>query len=476
MKKKGSVKRYFILYEVLVVSVLCFSIVLISIFTTREFMKELYIKEARDFSFRIRGEILKMMESGERDKFQNLKNSLLKKEKFLKDINFYREDRSEIGGDKRFERTVCPDDEICITQKGIETAFFYTVRNDEGCKKCHIGEKLLSLVEMKIDTSNLRSVLKKSTYLFLFVGVIFLILLILGTKAIFSSVIEKPIGKIMETIKEYERGVETERIKLDEMKSSEFSMLSEELIQLFTKLERAKKELDEFYQQKMQRADKLATLGELASSVAHEIKNPLAGINGVIQVLLRDEEVPYKAKELLKELLNLTARLDRTVRNLLGFARDTPVNFKLASINELIKKTLLIIEQQAITNKVLIQIQLDSSIPPALMDEEQLQHLLMNLILNAIQAMPDGGKISIRTSLEKRDEDRYIKVSISDTGVGIPKEIIEKIFDPFFTTRPHGTGLGLYICKRIIKSHNGEIWVESEEKGSTFYFLIPLRT
>jgi signal transduction histidine kinase len=281
----------------------------------------------------------------------------------------------------------------------------------------------------------------------------------------------------MEAIKEYENGLTADKIKTEDMKSREFSILLEEMLLLFRKLEKAKKELEEFYQQRMQRADKLATIGELASSVAHEIKNPLAGINGVIQVLLKDEEIPYKAKEILREILNLTARLDRTVHNLLRFSKDTPAQFSVTNINEIIKKTLFIIEQQAITSKVVLQIQLDSSIPDSLMDEEQIVHLLINIILNAIQAMPDGGKISIKTSLDERDGNKYIKVSISDTGVGIPEGIRDKIFDPFFTTRPHGTGLGLYICKRIIKAHNGEIWVESEEnRGSTFYFIIPLKT
>lgn len=476
MKKKSSVKRYFIFYEVIIVSFLCLSIVIVSILTTRKFMNDLHIKEAKDFSLRIKGAVLKMMETEEMEKFHTLKIALLKESKFLKEIKFFREDGTEIGGEEKFERTACTDDEICTVQKGSQTIFFYTIRNEEGCRKCHPGNRILAHVEMVINTSELRAVLRKLTYLLVGVGGIFLLLLILGTHAIFSAVIEKPIGKIMEAIKEYENGLMPDNIKSEDMKSREFSILFEEMLLLFRKLEKVRKELDEFYQQKMQRADKLATLGELASSVAHEIKNPLAGINGVIQVLLKDDEIPYKAKEILKEILNLTARLDRTVQNLLRFAKDTPANFRLANINELIKKTLLIIEQQAITNKVILQIQLNPSIPHSLMDEEQIQHLLLNIILNAIQAMPDGGKISINTSLEERDENKYIKVSISDTGVGIPKEIMNKIFDPFFTTRPHGTGLGLYICKRIIKSHNGDIWVESEEnKGSTFSFIIPLK-
>lgn len=475
-RKKKSVKRYFILYEVIIISFLCLSIVLVSVFTTRKFMRDLYINETKEFSVRIKEAVLKKMERGEREKFQNLKEALLEESGFLNEIKFYREDGTEIGGRGRFERKPCLQD-ICVFQKGSTAIFFYSVRNEESCRKCHQGDRVLVHVEMIKNTSELNSALKRVTYLFAGLGVLFLFLLILGTEAIFFTVIQKPIGKIMDAIKEYEKGVIPENIKLEEMKGKEFSILLEEMLLLFRKLEKAKKELEEFYQQRMQRADKLATIGELASSVAHEIKNPLAGINGVIQVLLKDEEIPYKAKEILREILNLTARLDRTVNNLLRFSKDTPAQFSMTNINEIIKKTLFIIEQQAITSKVVLQIQLDSSIPDSLMDEEQIVHLLINIILNAIQAMPDGGKISIKTSLDERDGNKYIKVSISDTGVGIPEGIRDKIFDPFFTTRPHGTGLGLYICKRIIKAHNGEIWVESEEnRGSTFYFIIPLKT
>jgi len=474
--KKRSIKRYFILYEVITISFLCLSIVLVSVFTTRKFMKDLYISEAKEFSLRIKGAVLKMMEREEKEKLQNLRQALLKESRFLREIKFYREDGREIGGDNMFDREPCPR-EICVFQKGSRVIFFYSIPNEEGCRKCHSGDRVLVHVEMVPNTSELHSVLKRITYLFAGIGVLFLILFILGTEVIFSTVIQKPIGKIMDAIKKYEKGLIPEDIKFEEMKGREFSILLEEMLQLFRKLEKAKKELEEFYQQKMQRADKLATIGELASSVAHEIKNPLAGINGVIQVLLKEEEIPPKAKEILREVLNLTARLDRTVQNLLRFSKDTPANFRATNINEIIKKTLLIIEQQAIASKVAIESHLDSSIPDSLMDEEQIQHLLINIILNAIQAMPEGGRISIKTSLEERDDYKYMKVSISDTGAGISKEIMEKIFDPFFTTRPHGTGLGLYICKRIIKAHNGEIWVESEEnKGSTFYFTIPLRT
>lgn len=476
MKRLPSIRRYFTLYEILIFTFLCFSFILISIFTTRAFTRDLYLKETRNFSLRIRDIILRVMESNEKEKFEHVKRLLPAEGKFLRNMSLYTTDEG-MKIQEKIKRTSCRGKEVCIETGKDSIGFLYAIRNEGNCRKCHLEEKeTLLFIEMEVDTSDLISTLKKLTFLLLGVGAIFLLILIGGSSLIFSSVIQKPFNRIMMGIKEYEGGKKAREIDFGEAKSDEFKLLSEELLRLFLRLEIAMKELDEFYQQKMQRADRLATLGELASTLAHEIKNPLAGISGVIQVLLKEREIPERTREMLKEILNLTGRLDRTVRNLLSFAKDTPPDFRPAHINEAIRKTLLIIEQQAMMKNVLIQIQLERDIPSTLMDEEQIQHLLINLIMNSIQSMPDGGKISIKTSLVKKEEKEYIKVSVSDTGTGISPEIMPRIFDPFFTTRPQGTGLGLYICRRIIKSHDGEIWVESEPgKGSVFHFTIPVR-
>jgi PAS domain S-box-containing protein len=229
-------------------------------------------------------------------------------------------------------------------------------------------------------------------------------------------------------------------------------------------------------EQKAQVSSRLATIGELASGVAHEINNPLTGVIGYAQFLLAREDIPESAKEDLKIINEGAHRVAGIVKRLLAFARHTKPAQSLADINNLITSVLQLREYNLKASNIDVTTTLDPTLPITMADAGQLQQVFLNLIVNAETEMKLArGKGKLLISTEKVDN--TIHISFKDDGPGISKENLPKIFDPFFTTREvgEGTGLGLSICYGMMKEHNGRIWAESERgKGATFIVELPI--
>lgn len=218
-------------------------------------------------------------------------------------------------------------------------------------------------------------------------------------------------------------------------------------------------------------ADKLVSLGELSAGIAHEIGNPLAAIKTVIQAM--DDEMPFtgKQREYMQRILKEVDRLATFLKTFSAFAHPSVNQAAKCRVDLVLNDVVFLVRNEALKHNIEIDYTVHKDTREALMDSDQLKQIFINLILNAIQAMQDSGRISI--SIGNMDG-KGIKISASDTGPGIPPEIIGKIFDPFFTTKPNGTGLGLSIVHRIIKEHKGEIAVKSEAgKGTTFDVVLP---
>lgn len=247
-------------------------------------------------------------------------------------------------------------------------------------------------------------------------------------------------------------------------------------------LERAYKELQQLQAQLIQ-SEKLASMGQMAASVAHEINNPLAGTLTYIKLMLkRLNRAPLTEPELEnfeRYLLTIEKEINRCsgiVRNLLDFSRQTEPSFQPVNINTIVEKALDLVNHQIITlQNIKIEKRL-SPLPQTVADFAQLQQAFMNIALNASEAMKDGGVLSISTRWLK--DQRQVKIEFKDTGCGVPKEDLSKIFDPFFTTKKkEGTGLGLSVVYKIINKHRGTIDVDSElGEGTTFIIRLPLIT
>ena len=220
-------------------------------------------------------------------------------------------------------------------------------------------------------------------------------------------------------------------------------------------------------EQQIRRADKLATLGQLAAGIAHEIRNPLAGISGAVQILREDAEGESR-REIFGEIVERINRLDAAIGNFLRFARPAPLQFSPTDMNAIVQSVLFLVSKQAESQGVSIVEEYDDSLPIIMADSEQMQQVILNIALNSLQAIRDGGgRIRFRTF--QGGKPAQIVVEISDTGIGIPDDKLEQIFAPYFTTKSEGTGLGLSIAQRIVEEHGGNISVESEVgKGTVF--------
>ncbi len=226
-------------------------------------------------------------------------------------------------------------------------------------------------------------------------------------------------------------------------------------------------------QKKMMQQEKLMSIGRLSAGIAHEINNPLTTIlTSAILIqedLDKDDPVYAELETISKEAL----RCRKIVQSLLDFARQTSPMKKNYNLNDILTDSVYLTKKQAEFNDISIKTELAENLPKAYVDKDQIQQVLINLILNAIEATEPGGKVTLTTEYNPLQKINIIRVK--DTGCGIPKENLDKIFDPFFTTRENGTGLGLSITQSIIEQHNGRIEVDSAPgKGACFSILLPV--
>jgi signal transduction histidine kinase len=237
--------------------------------------------------------------------------------------------------------------------------------------------------------------------------------------------------------------------------------------------ERSSRRKKEEAEQKLAQAEKLSLVGQMVTSIAHEIKNPLGSIKGAVQIL-NDGNTPEKDKaEFITIMEREIDRLDNVVRDYLSFAKPTPSQKTDVNLCDIFAAVIRQMKYQCEQNKITIELK---SIENATImgDPNRLRQLFLNIILNAVQAMPGGGEISIQCGPSGDVVGNWVRVIISDTGVGIPKEDLRRVFEPFFTTSAQGTGLGLATARAIVDEHDGKIDVESAEgKGATFIIDFP---
>jgi two-component system NtrC family sensor kinase len=253
-------------------------------------------------------------------------------------------------------------------------------------------------------------------------------------------------------------------------------LANENLIQwgktLEKRVEERTKELREMQDYLLQ-SEKLRSLGKMAAGVAHEINNPLTSILINTHLLLEKLEKRHEFYENLSLIADETSRCAQIVKGLLEFARQNPPQKTHTNVNELIERTTHLLENQASFQNVRIVKELDPNLPAIKLDRNKIQQVFWNLLLNACEAMPKGGQLTISDSLSA--DGKSIEVHFADSGVGIPKENVNKLFDPFFTTKSSGTGLGLAVSYGIIQQHDGKIEVKSEVgRGTVFTLSFPV--
>ena len=238
-------------------------------------------------------------------------------------------------------------------------------------------------------------------------------------------------------------------------------------------LRHAYEELKSMQNQLLQ-AEKMVSIGLLASSFAHELDTPLTTISGYCELLeedIRDEKLLSRIKIISEQII----KCQKTIRNLLDFSRQSTCEKKLCNIHHLINNALLLVEHRLKIHKINLRKTFDNNVPPLLVDGNQIQQVVLNLVNNAVDALPQGGDIFIETRLNT--EAKSIEVVFEDNGIGISSEDQNRVFVPFFTTKEpgKGTGLGLSICNNVISAHNGKISLESRiGNGTRFVVSLPI--
>ena len=224
------------------------------------------------------------------------------------------------------------------------------------------------------------------------------------------------------------------------------------------------------------RSEKLATLGQLAAGVAHEINNPLGAILMYTHLALEDLPVESILRENLEKAAREASRCRDIVQGLLDFARQTNPDFDTNNLNEVLERTLSLVENQSLFQNIKITRKITFSLPDIVMDANQIQQVFTNIIFNAAEAMSGDGELTVISGISQ--DNSHVKIEFSDTGCGISKENMDKLFDPFFSTKEvgQGTGLGLAVSYGIIARHKGSIQVQSElGQGAVFIIKLPLK-
>ena len=288
---------------------------------------------------------------------------------------------------------------------------------------------------------------------------------------VLTYTVQRPMVELQQKIAQLGAGDLTASVSFAH-RNDEIGDLGRNFNQMVEQLRENRQEIERLHRTQMSRAEHLATLGELATGLAHEIRNPLAAIAGVIEIIGRDLPASSPARMVVKDVRQEIARINHIVTDLLQTARPHPPKVRKSDLNTTVEHAVMLGRQQALAKSNEISLRKDPSLPEVEHDSDQIHQLLLNLLLNALQAIDANGKIAV--TVERRGTTAVIEVS--DNGRGIAADHLPNIFRPFFTTKGEGTGLGLSLARRIVEDHQGRIDVTSTVgKGTTFAVVLPLQ-
>ncbi|MEJ2635151.1 MAG: HAMP domain-containing sensor histidine kinase [Calditrichia bacterium] len=378
------------------------------------------------------------------------------------------------------------------------------IRNAPECSNqvCHAHSKdqtILGVLDVQMSLEELDQALSQTrlTVFTLSTGLIILAMILFAI--VVYLIIYRPIntlktGTVRLAVGDLDYRIDMQRKDELGMLARSFNNMAENLKRAYTELknwsnrlavrvEEKTEELERMHRGMLQ-VEKMSSLGKMAATVAHELNNPLAGIVTYSKLLQKRISKSYSAngdcEKILKELQLIESesmRCGNIVRNLLAFARGTSVNFQEWPLKEIVDRAMGIVQHHMKLGKIEGRSSIEINPDKIVCDPDQLLQALVALLVNAVEAMPDGGELEIAARNMPRNPDRVL-LSVKDTGVGIPEGVKDKIFEPFFSTKrdQKGVGLGLAVVYGIIQRHNGKIYVESKEKeGTSFFIELPIQ-
>jgi signal transduction histidine kinase len=288
---------------------------------------------------------------------------------------------------------------------------------------------------------------------------------------VLTYTVQRPMVELQQKIAQLGGGDLTAAVSFAH-RNDEIGDLGRNFNQMVQQLRESRVEIERLHRTQMSRAEHLATLGEMATGLAHEIRNPLAGIAGVIEIIGRDLPNTSPARSVVKDVRQEIARINHIVTDLLQTARPHPPQVRKSDLNTTVEHAVMLGRQQALAKSIEITLQKDPSLPEVEHDSDQIHQVLLNLLLNALQAIDRSGKITVTL----KSQGTMAVVEVADNGRGIPAQDLPNIFRPFYTTKGDGTGLGLSLARRIVEDHQGRIDVSSAVGvGTTFAVILPLQ-
>ncbi len=348
---------------------------------------------------------------------------------------------------------------------------FRTIENRSECFDCHSSQnKINGILEVNIDYDMASSLLQKSQLQ----GII-IAFLALGTLSfiiirLFERLVNRPISRLKEEMKKVQGG--NLNINLHPLKNDEIGNLTKSFDVMVRKLREANHQIERLFNKQMEKAEHLASFGEVAAGFAHEIKNPIAGIKGALEVINQGTDDSDTKKEIFTEMLIQIEKINHIVQDLLSYAKPKEMHISLINPNECVENAIKLAKPQINSKEITFHFKGLDNNTLARIDPDKIQEVILNLLLNSISAIKEKGSIAVE--LDKRNK-KELEIKCTDDGVGIKKEHLLQVFNPFFTTKSRGTGLGLSICKKIIEAHNGSMEAKSEEgKGAFFTIQLPV--
>ena len=363
----------------------------------------------------------------------------------------------------RFERATIV---VSPAGNGHEYAVIQPIANAEACARCHGTEtRVNGWLDLRFSRGPvLEAQARLARTLFFSAAVAFICLLTIALW-LFGREAVTPLQRLVAAMRRAEAGDLT--VKADEGRPDELGVAARGFDATLAALRRSQTELEAFYRERMVRADRFAAVGEIATGLAHEIKNPLAGLSGALELLAEDLQKDPRQTEIVGEMRHQVQRLTHTMESLLSFARPAKAKLRSTDVNGCIEKVLFLLKQQSRGGAVSIEPELSAGLPHVLADPFQLEQVFLNICLNAFQAMSGGGTLGVRT----RAGDGNVVVEVEDTGPGIPSDLRAQVFKPFFTTKREGNGLGLAISARIVAEHGGHIGYRCPPDGGTVFVV-----
>ena len=298
--------------------------------------------------------------------------------------------------------------------------------------------------------------------------------LAVGLGTFIASRTSRPVQQLIDASMQVSQGNLSPEI--GPISQSSIGVLQKTFKEMLTSLQ----ERDKQSEIKLLQSEKQASIGKLAGGVAHEINNPLTGIFTFTHMLLRQKDLPAEVRSDLETIAHETERVRKIVKGLLDFSRQTELDRESTDVNRLVRFTISLVENQALIKGVSLNFEPGEGLPTLILDRNQMQSVLLNIIINALDATEPGGNITLTTGMglsASKPDQKGIQIVCTDTGCGIPAENLDKLFDPFFTTKEigQGTGLGLSVSYGIVERHGGTIWVQSKVgRGSTFTIWLPV--